>query len=109
MMPETIEKQIKAELKSMDQRLEDLEGKMTSIDTKLTQVVDAILGNALTKEGGVIDDIKTLKNKIKTLEDKLADQEAFKNKILWTIAILVTIGLIIQYILSIYVSLNKTA
>ncbi len=108
-MPENFERQIKADLKSMDQRLEDLEGKMTSIDTKLTQVVDAILGNTLTKEGGVMNDIKTLKGKIKTLEEKLEQQEAFKNKVLWTIAILVTIGLVIQYILNIYVSLNKVS
>ena len=37
------EDQIKKELKNMDQRLYELEEKMTSIDTKLSQVVDANL------------------------------------------------------------------
>ena len=35
----------KQELKNMDHRLDEMEEKMTSIDAKLTQVVDAILGN----------------------------------------------------------------
>ena len=34
---------------------------LSSIDTKLSQVIDGILGNPLTKEGGMVSDIKTLK------------------------------------------------
>lgn len=105
-MPELFEKQIKEELKSMDQRLEDLEGKISSIDTKLSQVVDAILGNALTKEGGVMEDIKTLKSKIKTLEEKILEQEAFKNRVLWTVAIIVAIALVVQYAVNIYLTIH---
>jgi hypothetical protein len=48
----------------MDQRLEELEGKVTSIDKD--SVVDAILGNALTKDGGVVNDIRSLQTKSKT-------------------------------------------
>ena len=49
MATDLYQQQINNELKSMDQRLYDLEEKMSSIDGKLTQVVDAILGNPLTK------------------------------------------------------------
>jgi peptidoglycan hydrolase CwlO-like protein len=106
-MPENFEKQIEKELKSMDQRLEDLEGKMSSIDTKISQVVDAILGNALTKGGGVVNDIKSLQAKVKELETKLQDQETFKNRIIWTVSVLIAMGVLIQYIANIYISLNK--
>jgi hypothetical protein len=41
---------------------------VTSIDTKISQVVDAILGNALTKDGGVVNDIRSLQAKVKELE-----------------------------------------
>jgi hypothetical protein len=48
-MEQFFEESVKQELKSMDQRLYDLEEKMNSIDNKLTQVIEAIMGNPLTK------------------------------------------------------------
>ena len=100
---ETIfEEQVKSELKSMDQRLYDMEEKIGSIDTKLTQVVDAILGNPLTKTGGFVSDIEVLKDKIKELEKKIERQEEFKKKISWTIGLIVGAALIIQYVISVY-------
>lgn len=96
------EDQIKKELKNMDQRLYELEEKMTSIDTKLSQVVDAILGNPLTKSGGFIKDIEIMKEKIQELENKIEAQEEFKKKITWTVAIIVTVALILEYFVNIY-------
>jgi hypothetical protein len=101
-MAETFEQQINGELKSMDQRLQDLEGGMLSIDKKLTQVVDAILGNSLTKSGGVVNDIQQLQKQIIVLEAKALKQEEFKNRVFWTIGIVVSIGLLIQYLTTIY-------
>lgn len=103
-MAENFEHHINTELKSMDQRLQDLEGKMSSIDTKLTQVVDAILGNSLTKSGGVVNDIKVLQEKILMLEEKVAKQDEFKSRVLWTFGIIVAIGLLCQFLLTIYKS-----
>ena len=99
------EEQVKKELKNMDQRLYELEEKMTSIDTKLSQVVDAILGNPLTKSGGFIKDIEIMKEKIQELENKIQSQEEFKKKITWTFAIVVTVALILEYFVNIYSSI----
>ena len=96
------EDQVKKELKNMDQRFYELEEKMTSIDTKLSQVVDAILGNPLTKSGGFIKDIEIMKEKIQELENKIQSQEEFKKKITWTFAIVVTVTLILEYLVNIY-------
>ena len=96
------EDQVKKELKNMDHRLYELEEKMTSIDTKLSQVVDAILGNPLTKSGGFIKDIEIMKEKIQELENKIQFQEEFKKKITWTFAIVVTVALILEYFINIY-------
>jgi tetrahydromethanopterin S-methyltransferase subunit G len=101
-METAFEKQVEKELKSMDQRLYDLDEKMTSIDTKLTQVVDAILGNALTKTGGFVADITELKSKMKDLEDKLQKQEEFKKRFSWTIGIIIGIGVLLQYLATLY-------
>jgi len=102
MATESYQNQINNELKSMDQRLYDLEEKMSSIDGKLTQVVDAILGNPLTKSGGFVDDIKLLKQKIEVLENKVEKQEDFKKKIAWTAGIILGALLLLEQFSKIY-------
>jgi hypothetical protein len=101
-MENAFEQQVGKELKSRDQRLYDLEEKMTSIDTTLTQVVDAILGNALTKTGGFVADITELKAKIKELEDKIQKQEEFKKRFTWTVGIIIAAAALIQYLSVVY-------
>ena len=93
---------IKTELAAMDQRLTELEEKIDNIDTKLTQVIDAILGNRLTKTGGFMSDIESIKGKIDVLEKKQARYDDFKKKITWTIGIIVAIGLLIEYLTKVY-------
>lgn len=90
----------------MDQRLYDMEEKIGSIDTKLTQVVDAILGNPLTKTGGFVKDVDTLKEKIKKLEDKIEKQEEFKKRIIWTVGIIVAVALVVQYFTNLYANVK---
>jgi tetrahydromethanopterin S-methyltransferase subunit G len=101
-MENLFEEQVKEELKSMDQRLYDMEEKIGSIDTKLTQVVDAILGNPLTKTGGFVSNIDVLEKKIEQLEKKVEKHEDFKKKVYWAIAILAGLLLTSQYISTIY-------
>lgn len=91
----------------MEIRLSDMEEKMDSIDTKLTQVVDAILGNPLTKTGGFIHDIEVLKSKIELLEKKQEVQEEFRKRISWTIGIVLAAAILVQYLVNIYVNVNK--
>lgn len=93
---------IKTELAAMDQRLTELEEKIDGIDTKLTQVIDAILGNRLTKTGGFMNDIEIIKTKIDVLEKKQARYDEFKKKITWTIGIIVALGLFIEYLTKVY-------
>lgn len=101
-MENLFEQQVKEELKSMDQRLYDMEEKIGSIDTKLTQVVDAILGNPLTKTGGFISNMETLESKIAKLEKQVEKHEDFKKKVYWAVAILGSLLLLGQYISTIY-------
>lgn len=106
------------ELTQMDDRLTEMEGKMTSIDIKLTQVVDAILGNPLTKTGGFVQDIRQLEKKIGELETKLEkkidelekkqeDFDVFKKRTVWTVGIIVSIALVVQYLINIYSNTMK--
>lgn len=106
MQTDVYQQQINNELKSMDQRLYDLEEKMSSIDGKLTQVVDAILGNPLTKSGGFVDKIEILEEKVILMEKKIEKQDEFRKKITWTGGMIVGALLFLEYITKIYTSLS---
>lgn len=102
------------ELNSMDQRMTQMEEKIDTIDEKVTQVVDAIIGNPLTKQGGFISEVNSLKEKIihlegdiKKLEDRQDKYDLFKNRIIWTIGIVVAIGAIAKYVVEAYLSISK--
>lgn len=95
-------KLIKDELQSMELRLSDMEDKLDKLDVKLTQVVDAILGNPLTKQGGFVNEIDVLKEKIISLEKKVEKQEEFKKKVYWVAGIIVFIVMAMQIITNIY-------
>jgi uncharacterized coiled-coil protein SlyX len=90
----------------INDRLFELEEKIASIDTKLTQVVDAILGNPLTKTGGFINDIQMLKVKMVELEEKLEKQEEFKKRFSWTVGLVAVIAIIFQYFTNLYSDLK---
>jgi len=96
----------KSQLEQMEDRLTDMESKIDVIDTKLTQVVDAILGNPLTKIGGLMQDIEVMKQKIEVLEKSQLQYENFKNRVYWTIGIVVGIALVLQYFVNVYSNLK---
>lgn len=104
---ETSLKTLEIDLQNMEVRLSEMEEKINSIDTKLTQVVDAILGNPLTKTGGFIKDIENLKVKMDSLEKAQKDQDDFKKKVSWTVGIIMALGIVIQYIINIYTAVKR--
>jgi len=101
------ESSFKQDLQNMDIRLTEMEEKIDAIDKKLTQVVDAILGNPLTKTGGFVHDIDILKSKIEELERKQLRYESFKNRVSWTVGIIMGVAMVLQYVVSIYTGLKK--
>jgi tetrahydromethanopterin S-methyltransferase subunit G len=113
-MQHKFEESVLDDIKNMDQRLTELEEKIDSINTKLTQVVDAILGNPLTKTGGFINDLSGAYTRIDELEKQIADlnkkiveQEEFKKKMYWVGGAVITILLVIQYVTNIYSNIKK--
>jgi tetrahydromethanopterin S-methyltransferase subunit G len=98
---------VKEELSHMDIRLTEMEEKIDAIDKKLNQVIEAILGNPLTKSGGFIKDIDILEEKIVILEKKLEKMEEFRKRISWTIGLIVGVAVLLQYLADIYSSLKQ--
>ena len=98
---------VKSEIEKMELRLSDMEEKLDKMDQKLTQVVDAILGNPLTKTGGFVSEIEILKNRIIELEKAQVEQASFKKQISWTVGIIVGLGIIIEFAVNVYANLKK--
>ena len=107
------DKDINVKLKSMDDRLTRLEESITSIDVsveamdkKLTQVVDAILGNPLTKTGGFVEDIKILKDKVRDLEEQLNLHKDFRKRMTWSTGIVVGALFVIYHLINLYINIK---
>lgn len=85
----------------MEERLTDLESKIDQIDSKLNQVVEALVGNPLigNKDG--------LASKIERIENDVEDLREFKKKIIYTVSVIVTIGLMIQYFIGLISDIKK--
>jgi len=104
---------LKQDLKSMENRLTEMEDKIDSIDGKLTQVVDAILGNPLTKQGGFITEIENLNKQItylkvtiQVLEDKQRKTDKFKDRVIWALIIIGILAGVIKFITTVYANLS---
>lgn len=100
-------KSLEIDLQNMEARLTEMEEKIDVINTKLTQVVDAILGNPLTKTGGFIKDIEEMKRKIDHLEKAQQENAEFRKKLYWTFGIFIAAAMIVQYIVNLYTSVKK--
>ena len=77
------------------------------INTKVTQVVDAILGNPLTKVGGLMQDLESMKQNITDLQKKQTEYEDFKKRVYWTTGLILAGGIVLQYITNLYINLKK--
>lgn len=98
------DKNIDEKLDIMEDRLTKLEENIASIDRKLNQVVDAILGNPLTKTGGFVEDIKILHTKVKSLEDELSVHKDFRKRMVWSTGIVVGMLFAIYHLLMLYIN-----
>lgn len=106
-MQYNFEESVIEDIKNMDQRLTELEEKIDSINTKLTQVVDAILGNPLTKTGGFMKELTSLEEQIDALKKRICRQEDFRKKVYWFVGIVGGTILLVQYLTTIYSNLKK--
>lgn len=106
-MQHNFEESVIEDIKNMDQRLTELEEKIDSINTKLTQVVDAILGNPLTKTGGFMKEITALEEQIEALKKRVFRQEEFKKKVYWIAGVGIALLLAVEYLTTIYSNIKK--
>lgn len=81
-----------------NKRLSHLEEQLKSMDKKLSTVVEALVGNDLTKQGGVIAQIAVLEERIKILEKNLEQEKEFRKKIIYGLTTITALFTAITYI-----------
>lgn len=91
----------------LEQRFTEMEEKLDCVDRKVTQVVDAIVGNPLTKEGGLLKKVGEVDDKLLKLEDKVLKLEDFKKRVYWTLALIVGLTIFLTYITTIYFNVKS--
>lgn len=95
----------------LKQKMDTMEGQFSDMGEKLDQMYYALLGNELTKDGGLIGRIIQLEKDVAVLEQKTETLERERNKsdiyvnILWAAGGVICTG-IIGYILSVVLHLK---
>lgn len=91
---------LQLKLEKMEDRLDELEVKIDSIDSKLCTVIDALVGNKILKSDGLV-------NRLEKFEKELHELKEFKNKILYGVAAIVSVGIVVDFFLKAYLNLKK--
>lgn len=102
-----MEVDFQTELKKMEDRLDELEVKIDSIDSKLSRVMDALVGNPILKSDGLVGRFDKYDSELKRIENEISELKDFRKKILYGVAGIVTVGLVIESFIRMYVSLKK--
>jgi len=86
-------------LSTMENKLDDVESKLDSMDKKLNQVIEALIGNPLTKSNGLVEDVKSMK-------DKVDDHDQSLKKVKWFWLGVISVGsalaVLIQFIFKVF-------
>lgn len=102
-----MEVDFQTELKKMEDRLDELEVKIDSIDSKLSRVMDALVGNPILKSDGLVGRFDRYDSELKRIEEELSELKDFRKKILYGVAGIVTVGLVIEAFIRMYANLKK--
>lgn len=79
---------MESRLETMESKLDDVESKIDLMDKKLNQVIEALIGNQLTKSSGLVEDLKEVK-------DKVDHQEQSIKKVKWFWLGVVSVGTVL--------------
>lgn len=91
---------IQQEIQRMENRLDDMEVKLTSIDDKVSRMYNALVGDDVLKTQGLVSRIEKTEASVRELKE-------FKRRIMYGVAGIVTLGLIIDYLVRLYMNLSK--
>lgn len=87
-------------LNDIDSRLNHLEDKINSIDSKVSRMYNALVGDDVLKTQGLVSRIEKTEASVRELKE-------FKRRIMYGVSAIVGLGLIIDFLIRLYMNLGK--
>ena len=100
------ETELNKKLQGLEQRICEFEKQMGGVDDKVTQILDAISGNPITKQGGITRSIYLLDNQVKHLEQRIQKQEYYVQRVMWITGFVITMIFSLEYFIKLYNTIN---
>lgn len=91
---------MESRLETMESKLDDVESKIDLMDKKLNQVIEALIGNQLTKSSGLVEDFKEVKGKVEKQEQSI-------KKVKWFWLGVVSVGTVLAALIQLAAKLLK--
>ena len=91
---------IQEEIIRMEERLNDVEAKLDSIDQKVSRMYNALVGDDILKTQGLVSRIEKTESAVRELKE-------FKRKIMYGVAGIVALGLLADFLIRLFTNLQK--
>lgn len=91
----------------INKRLDDFEQKQELMNDNLETMLEALIGNKLRKDGGMIEELKKTNERLNKVEEDMNELKKFKDRIVWTVLGLLSLGSGLSWVLSKVIDLNN--
>jgi len=91
---------IQQEIQRMEERLNEVEAKLDSIDQKVSRMYNALVGDEVLKTQGLVSRIERTESAVRELKE-------FKRKIMYGVSAIVALGLVLDFLIRLFSNLQK--
>jgi chromosome segregation ATPase len=91
---------IQQEIQRMEERLNEVEAKLDSIDQKVSRMYNALVGDDVLKTQGLVSRIERTESAVRELKE-------FKRRIMYGVAGIVALGLLADFLIRLFTNLQK--
>jgi chromosome segregation ATPase len=91
---------IQEEIQRMEERLNEVEAKLDSIDQKVSRMYNALVGDEVLKTQGLVSRIERTESAVRELKE-------FKRRIMYGVAGIVALGLLADFLIRLFSNLQK--
>lgn len=91
---------LQEEIIRMEERLNEVEAKLDSIDQKVSRMYNALVGDDVLKTQGLVSRIERTESAVRELKE-------FKRRIMYGVSGIVALGLLADFLIRLFTNLSK--